>query len=365
MAFASLVLISSFFIPYIAEAIIYFPEMNGYIDPFSKKYTVVGQVMNSHPTQKPVGNLTIGIQFIDQDEKIIAEKNVRVSKLLPLGEINVPYLVPIPFKIVLEDASLSQRVKYATEGAMQLNESKNKPADLLLLSKEIYLIDTNEYGKKWAIRALIKNNYTEPAENVYAVATLYNASDHIIGVAGFDSVDKQSLTIAPMQTKEFVISTWLPFDMMPAKSIIHAESKNSVLRHPYYFPLLPHHKLLDDVGSYTASVCVGQGLHFASNISSIFRDDLDFYWILQIKKLPKEDPLGFPMALHQSVTERIEIIHSSVKPLNSAVVDFRWIPEQQGRYFYEIAIWSSLDNPTPLSYYQTDRFYSGTQFYVC
>ncbi|MGH9878334.1 MAG: hypothetical protein ACRD5H_11915, partial [Nitrososphaerales archaeon] len=102
--FLSLVTISlTSFLGHTANAIIYFPIMNGYIDPSTGKYTIVGEVVNYSPNQKPVGNLTIDVQFLGEYGNVIAEKEVQVSKLMPLGEITIPILAPIPFKAVLDD----------------------------------------------------------------------------------------------------------------------------------------------------------------------------------------------------------------------------------------------------------------------
>lgn len=71
----------------------------------------------------------------------------------------------------------------------------------------------------------------------------------------------------------------------------------------------------------------------------------------------------FPAVLERSVTEHIAIIHSMAEREQSALVDYKWIPEQEG-YYYEIFIWSSLDNPVPLSYPHTHQFYVPTDFRV-
>jgi len=357
MAFASLVLISSVFIPYIAEAIIYFPEMNGYIDPLTKKYTVVGHVMNYHPTQKPIGDLTIGIQFLGEDQSILAESQVRVSKLLRSGQMNIPYFMPIPFKVELDDIALSQKVKFATFNGMEVREATEyKHADLLLVSKEIYLIDSNEYGKKWTVFGKIKNDHIKPAENVHVIATLYNSTGYIIGVAGLDSMDKQPSRIGAMETEDFLISTWLPKQQVPTKAVVHAESDNSTLQTPYSFPLIANHSLTG-IGSETI-----RPIGFHSNVTSISRDDLEFYWILQIKKLLDDE---LCCLFEEATVEHIATIQSSVKTGMSTMIDYEWKPEKEGFYFDEIYLWSDLDNPVPLSFPRRHgHIYAETMFRV-
>ncbi len=345
------------FLGHTANAIIFFPNLNGYIDPSTGKYTLVGEVTNYHPTQKPVGNLTIDLQFVGENGGLLAQKQLRVSKLFPLSEITVPYLAPIPFKVVLDDVELSQKVERFSESGMQLNEVTPKSADLLLLSSEIRLIDSNELGKKWAVHGIIKNNHTQPAENVYVVATLYNSAEYIVGVAGLDVFDIHPNRIEPMQNKEFFLTTWLPSDQVPAKAKIHAESKESVLRNPYYFPIVPDHRR-------TGEAKVGEiPTYFRSNVTNTLRHDQEFYWILQIKKMP-DNEYNIVWAMQKSITEHMEIIPSNVQAGKSTIIDYKWMPEQEGHYFYEIFIWSSLDNPVPLSYHRTNGFYSPTDIWV-
>jgi hypothetical protein len=351
------------FLGHAANAIIYFPIMNGYIDPSTGKYTVAGELVNYHPHWKPIGNLTIDIQLVDSNETVLAKKNVQVSKLLPLGEINVPYLVPIPFKAIFDDVDPS-KVKYATEGAMTMSNGRYKPADLLLLHSEIYVLDSNEFGKKWGLRGEIKNNYTLPAKNVYVVASLYNVEGYFIGVAGLDKTDTHPVRIEPMQTARFFLSTWLPSDLVPAKAVFHAESEKSVLRNPFYFPLLPEHGMMDDENQWITSAHVGEKMHFRSNITNISRDNLEFYWILQIKKISFEDSIDLDTTLQRSVTEHIATIPYKVQAGESAPLDYVWMPEQEGDFFFEIFIWNNLENPIPLSHHLTDQFYTSTIFFV-
>jgi|GEM_PF-1865453 len=351
------------FVGYIANAIIYYPMMNGYIDPSTGKYTVVGEVVNYHPHWKPIGNLTIDILLTDSNETVLAKKYVQVSKLLPLGEINVPYLVPIPFKAVFDNVDPS-KVKYATEGSMTMRKGKYKPADLLLLHSEFYVLDSNEFGKKWGLRGEIKNNYTLPAKNVYVVASLYNAEGYFIGVAGLDKTDTHPVRIEPMQTARFFLSTWLPSDLVPAKAIFHAESENSVLRNPYYFPLLSEHGAVNDENQWVTWAHVGENVHFRSNMTNISRDNLEFYWILQIKKISLEDSTDLDTTLRRSVTEHIATIPYKVKAGESAPLDYVWMPEEEGDFFYEIFVWNNLENPVPLSHHLTYQFYTDTIFFV-
>ncbi len=260
-----------------AQAIIYFPEMKGYMDPLTTKYTVVGQVVNYNPTRQPVGDLTITIQFMGKNGTIIAEKEVKVAGLTPLGEMNVPYLAPIPFKAVLDDIELSQKVRYGSYAGMQFGEAKFKPTDLVLLSKKIYKTDSNEFGNRWTVYGVIKNDDMKLVEDVYVVATLYDAEGQIIGVAGFDTTDKQPARIEPMNINDFLVSTWLPHGLTPVDAQIHAESKNSVLRQGYYFPLLGKHSLVGADGVLISSAHIGDEVYFKSNITSIARYNQEFY----------------------------------------------------------------------------------------
>jgi hypothetical protein len=351
------------FLGHAANTIIYFPFTNGYIDPVTRKYTAVGEVRNDSPTQKPIGDVIFDVQFVAENETVLAFEQVQVSKLTPLGAINVPYRVPVPFKVVLDDVALSQKVKYADAGLRML-PAKYKPADLLLLSNEIYLQDSNEFGKKWGVRGEIRNNYSLPAKNVYVIASLYNAAESFIGVAGFDSTDRHPVRIEPMQTGRYFLSTWLPSDRVPVKAVIHAESEQSILRSPYYFPLLPEHKMTDDEGSWITSIHVGEKAYFMSNITNISRDDKEFYWILQIKKLPNEDPLPLPDSSSGFATEHLKTLQYKVQSGKSAPLEYTWIPEQEGHYFFEIFIWSDMDKPVPLSYAHTYMFYTPTMFVV-
>ncbi len=345
------------FLGHTANAIIFFPILNGYVDPSTGKYTLVGEVTNYHPTQKPVGNLTIDLQFVGENGGLLAQKELRVSKLFPLGEITVPYLAPIPFKVVLDDVELSQKVVRFSDSGMRLNEVTPKSADLLLLSSEIRLINSSELGKKWAVHGIIKNNHTEPAENVYVVATLYSSADHIVGVAGFDTFDIHPSRMEPMRKKEFYLTAWLPSDQVPAKTKIHAESNDSILRNPYYFPIVPDHRRTGDAKAEEIPT------YFRSNITSTLRVTQEFYWILQIKKMPA-DEYNIVWPMQKSLTEHIEIIHSNVQAGKSTLIDYKWMPEQEGHYFYEIFIWSSLDNPVPLSHPRKNGFYSPTDIWV-
>jgi hypothetical protein len=189
------------------------------------------------------------------------------------------------------------------------------------------------------------------------MATLYNSTEYIIGVAGLDTFDMQPGRIEPMKQKDFYVTTWLPSNWIPTTAKIHAESDEAVLRSPYYLPLIPDHTRTGDpqVGKIPT--------YFRSDITNTLRVDQEFYWILQIKKMP-EDEYDIQWALEQSITEHIEVVHSNVLSGSSRIIDFKWMPEQKGRYFYEIFIWSSLGSPVPLSHPREYGFYTPTDIWV-
>jgi len=329
-----------------ADTILYFPNLNGYVDPVTGRYTVIGGIPNDSIDGIPlnISTVTIEFQLLDKNLTTFEQEKVELSKLLPLGEINVPYNGEIPFKAELDDVKMSKSVKAFSYAGGEFGQRKYKPADLLLVSQEIHKTDSNELGDRWTISGKIRNSHTQPAENVYVVATLYNKYGGIIGVAGFDNEDTQPNTIGPSEAKEFFMSDNLSPDFaIPARVRLHAEGENSILRTGYYRPLLMSYDISVDRDSI-GNIHVGTPIDFKINMISIARDDLEFYWILQIKKLE---------TLHQfepAITEHIEVVRSSAGSLKSTVLNSSWTPQEEGYYVYEVFVWSDLNMPRPLSH---------------
>jgi len=77
-----------------------------------------------------------------------------------------------------------------------------------------------------------------------------------------------------------------------------------------------------------------------ADIINTSRENVDFDWIIQIKKSPKRLSEGDVGKYPDSKIEEIKYISSHVDAQNNIQLEYSWIPQSDGIYFYEYFIWS-------------------------
>lgn len=330
-------------------------NMNGYVDPNTGLFVGIGELMNDEPFHKPLANITFKFQFLDDDQNVIYEKEQSITHTLPIstGFIVQP-LARLPFMVVLDDPELSKKVKYFTwEGNVHLARSEKwKPADLIVALDKIELAESypNLGYNKWAIQGTIFNSHKKSVQHAYVVASVYDNSDKIIGVAGYTPNDEQPLELAALEKKKFTLYVTIPIALKPESVYLYAESEESSSKYPYYSPVRAEHLVNGRIDHSAVNLSVNTAARFRSDITNISRDELNFYWILKIAKLPEtEDMVLHPMIASEGVTEHIAVVPVSVTGLNQTRIEYDWIPSSKGIYVYEVYLWSDLENPVPLT----------------
>ena len=329
-----------------ALAICCFPyDYEGYYDPLSGFFVANSELQNDSYFNEPFGNATYTFKFNDKNNNLILVKNQTITNTLPIRSgFVIPPGISLPFKIAIEDRELGKKIKNFNVETRNLDDFPWKPADLIVSSNKIKLVENKGGYNTWVISGTILNNYTKDAKNVYVLAGIHGKFDHIIGVAGYSNYDMQPLELKGFETKKFALYVAIPQNLHPESVSLYAESDYSSMMYPNYFPLItkvPFHIEPNMTSSKLGSILI------TSDIRNISRVNQDFVWILQIKKSPVDQ--NFQRNDPQSKVAHIAFIHSSVKAQNSTKIQYTWHPDSQGTYFYEIYVWKSLEYPKPLS----------------
>lgn len=303
-----------------------------------------GEIPNDSYREQPFGNVTYLFKFYDGNDNLVLEKSQTITNTLPIHSgFVIPYGISFPFKIVVDDKELAKKITDFRVDSVKLGYFQWKPADLIVSSNQIKLVENKNGYNNWVISGTILNNYTKTAKNVYVLAGIHDKIGHIIGVAGYSNVDIQPLELRGFETKTFTLYADIPQNLQPESVNLYAESDNSSMMYPNYFPIIT--KVPLPMEQNTTSSNHGS-IIITSNITNISRVNQDFVWILQIKKSPVnstevDDP--------QSKVVHLAFIHSAVNPLNDTRIQYLWHPTSKGIYFYEIYVWNSLEYPKPLS----------------
>ena len=78
-----------------------------------------------------------------------------------------------------------------------------------------------------------------------------------------------------------------------------------------------------------------------ANITNTSRENIDFDWIIQIKKSPKGSSEGDVSNFPESDVIEIHSIPSHVNAQDKVQLEYSWIPQTDGIYFYEEFIWQN------------------------
>ncbi|MFY3741411.1 MAG: hypothetical protein HMLIMOIP_001867 [Candidatus Nitrosomirales archaeon] len=334
--------------------------MHGYRDPDTGLFVGIGEFWNDHPFWYPLSNITLQFQFLDDNQNLLYEKEQSITHTLSINSgFIIPPLTTLPFSVVLDDYELSKKAKYFREdGTIHMDRSlKWKPADLIVSFNNIEMVKSSpDLGyKKWAVHGTILNNYTRSTQHVYVIAGIYQGYN-LTGVAGYSPNDKQPLELNGFERKNFTLYATLPYELQPDRVYLYAESEDSSMKYPYSFPINGEHKIRG-TSITSPHISVGAKITFSSNMTNISRHDHDFYWILQIKKLPQEDNIELPAIVHRGVTEHIEVIPASLAALDSIRIEFPWSPSSRGLYAYQIYVWDDLETPAPLALLSVTSFH--------
>ncbi len=340
-----------------ASAVCCFPyNMNHYVDPITGDLVLNGELLNDSYRREPFGNTEYRFVFLDKDNNQILERNILLTDRLPVeGGAVIPFIVTFPFQVVLEDVdekTIQQISNFHMEGTETLDYFPLKPADLAVSSNHPIKIDTisgknGDVFNKWQISGNITNTHSQKTKNVYVVASLRNKNDNIIGVAGYSANSIQPVTLDGLETKNFVISALVPVSEMPTSVIVYAESDESSIVHQYYKPIIMR-DATDRGGKISTDP--KKPILISANITNISRNDLDFEWIIQIKKSPKSISEGDISEYPESKVAFIKTIPTSIDAQKSTILEYQWFPQSNGIYFYNMYVWDesgakALSNP--------------------
>ncbi len=332
-----------------SSAVCCFPwEITHHIDPETGNLVVSGELWNDSYKREPFGNTSYRFIFEDENRNVLLEKDILLTETLPIGGgFVIPYAVPFPFQITIDDIDNNTAKKVAlvhTGGTNTLDYFDWKPADLELSFEGLEEIETIESKTtedvftKWKVTGKITNTNQEKTENVYVLASLFQDSDVFVGVAGYGQNDIQPLILDGKETKEFTIHSIIPEEKTPDHVRLYAESNDSTMVHKAYMPVIlkdtTHHenKRSDEYK---------KPINLTASVINISRENFDFDWMIQIKKSPKGISEGDVTKYPDSKIEKIQFIPSHIGGQSKTQLEYSWIPEKDGIYFYEYFIWKN------------------------
>jgi len=331
-----------------ASAICCFPwEITHHVDPETGFLVVSGELWNDSYKREPFGKTSYQFIFEDENRNVLFEKDLLLTEKLPVkGGFVIPYAVSFPFQIIIDDVDIDliKKVTLVHTGRTNtLDYFEWKPADLELSFetlknfKTIHSETTDDVFTKWQITGKITNTHSEKTENVFVVASLFEEHDRFVGVAGYGEDDIQPLKLDGYETKDFIIHAIIPEEKKPDQVKLYAESNDSSMIHGAFMPLI-----LKDTTYHEDRMSEGykKPIPLSANVINTSRDNVDFEWIIQIKKSPKGLSEGDVGKYPDSKIEEIKYISSHVDGQNSTQLEYSWIPQKDGIYFYEYFIWT-------------------------
>lgn len=335
-------------------------QLQGYLDPETKLYVSMGEIVNYSTDSYPMGNVKLGLEF-QGDNGRVHYSEPTVTNLLPVkGGFGIPPGMTLPFVIVLNDTGLSSKVKSIQDVSSQTGSGIWKPADLVVTPGQIHSISESEFDgvkyKTWAIEGTILNNYTQPTTHVYVVAGIHEGY-RLIGVAGYSQKDKQPLALGGMEEKNFTLYATMPASVNPDNVHFLAESDDSSMVRENYLPILSRYSVNGIPLIYSSpNTIIGNNsrtVTFTAELTSFARKDMDFDVVFQVLKVPFSGKYGNTinddLLLQQSPTVDLKIIHSSIGALGTAKVDYSWTADSGGYYAYAIYVVDNLESPKMLS----------------
>ena len=354
-----------------AQAICCFPyEITHYVDPDTGYLIVEGQLGNDSYISEPFGEVNYQFKFFDSERNLLFERDFSLTDGVSIdGGFVIPPGITLPFHIVIDDVEkeIINKIQSVRSGSTNtLEYFLWKPADLKIEVNGLERIATihdqtnQNIFYKWKISGTITNMHSEKAENVYVVASLLEGEYGFLGTAGYwKDVDIQPLNLNGFETKDFVIHSVLPNDKIPDNVNIYAESDKSTFVHQYYKPLILKN-IIDHNGRF--AVDPKKHIIISANVTNISRDNFDTQWIIQIKKSPKNINEGDWTKYPESTVEIIERIPIRIDGQKSMILEYPWMPQSGGIYFYEMFLWN--EENIPISYPFTGNFLSQGEMFV-
>jgi len=341
-----------------ASAICCFPyDVNYYIDPVTGNLVLNGELINDSYRGEPFGNANYSFAFYNKDGNPILETKILPTDVLPIkGGVDIQPLATFPFQIILDNVdtkTIQKSTGYGVAGTNSIDYYPWKPADLVLSQTELTLIDTihgknDDVFEKWKVTGTITNTHSEKTNNVYVVASLRDKNDSMVGIAGYSDDSIQPLTLGGFETKDFAIYGLVPKSKTPAKANLYAESDESSFVHQYHRPI----KIGIPEFSLKQTTDPRKPIPISINMTNTSRQGFDLDWIIQIKKSPQSVSSG-TISKDNAKVVHIQKIPAHIDGQNSIRLDYSWIPQTNGVYFYEMYLW---DDFKPLSYAFTGTF---------
>ena len=336
-------------------------DSDGYIDPTTRFFVGISEVQNDSYLGLPFGNVTYHFQFFDENNNVILEKTETITDDLPIKSgFVIPPGLTIPFKVAINDVELSKKIRsFQFAGTENLEYYSWKPADLIVSFDKIELDKFDNNFNTWKIQGIILNNHTQSTKNVYVLASIHQKEySHIIGIAGYSAIDIQPLALDGFESKNFTLYSTIPSNLTPDHVNLYAESDESSMVHQHYKPII-----LKDATNYEGKTTTDtkKPITLSANVTNISRNNLDFDWIIQIKKSHKSISEGDLTKDPESKIEFIKTIPTHVDAQKSIKLEYLWTPQSNGIYFYEMYLW---DDSKPLSYPFTGDFLSTDWMFV-
>jgi len=328
-----------------ASAVCCFPwDITFHTDPETGFLIVSGELWNDSYSGKPFGKTDYKFRFVDENNEVLFERDILLTERHPLdGGFVIPPATVFPFQIVIDDVEseiISKVAHIRTDGTNSLEYFDWKPADLRLKFERIDGIENiHQNGQnftEWQITGTITNTNSEKTKNVYVLASLYGEDQNLVGVAGYSDLDTQPLTLDGLETKEFALFANVSSEKTPVDVSLYAESDESSMIYKFYMPLI----LKDATGhKKRLSNEYNQPIPIIANITNTSREEIDFDWIIQIKKSPMGVSQGDLTNYPESHVIEIHSIPSHVNAQDKIQLEYSWIPPTDGIYFYEEFIW--------------------------
>ena len=362
------------FLPHLVNdvhAVCCFPyEITHYVDPDTGYLIVEGQLWNDSYRSEPFGEVNYQFEFFDSERNVLFEKDLSIADGSPIdGGFVIPPGIVLPFHIVIDDVeteTINRIESVSSGGTNTLEYFLWKPADLKINLNGLERIATiqdqtnQNMFYKWKISGTITNTHSEKAENVHVVASLLEGEYGFLGTAGYlKDIDIQPLNLEGFETKDFTIYSILPKDKIPDNVNLYAESNKSTVIHQYYKPLILKN-IIDRDNRF--AVEPKKPILISANVTNISRENLDAQWIIQIKKSPKNINEGDWTKYPESTVEIIEKIPTQIDGQKSMILEYPWMPQSGGIYFYEMFLWN--EENTPISYPFTGNFFSQGEMFV-
>ncbi|WP_428324365.1 cupredoxin domain-containing protein [Nitrosopumilus sp.] len=330
-----------------AFAVCCFPyDMIHHIDPITGNLVVNGELWNDSYKVEPFGNAKYEFVFYNSTGGVLFERELLVTEGHPIHGgfvINPLGSHPLPFQMVIEDidSKILNQVAHVGTGRTHVDYFSWKPVDLNATLTEFKKIETiqgqthDALFDKWQVSGTITNTHYDATQNVYVLASLYESEHRLVGVAGYSNDDVQPKTLDGYETKEFRIHALVPQEKSVKQVRLYAESDNSSMKYPTTKPII----LKPDAPIKHGTK--GTPIPISVNITNISRENVDFDWILQIKKSPKSLDEGDITKYPESKVEFIDVIPVDMVAQENKRLEYLWTPKSGGIYFYEMYMWNN------------------------